>query len=101
MTNPSKLEQVARAITVARGGDPNQRAAGKPEAMWERFLPEARAAIAAMELPTEEMVEAAVQAGEQGWDEHMFSAHRYILSADVVPAILKAAVRAALKEEKP
>lgn len=51
MTNPSKLEQVARAICDSRGfAWENENATEKRE-----WFDAARAAIAAMELPTEEM----------------------------------------------
>jgi len=42
---PTMIERVARAISRAEASD----------IMWEAFVPEARAAIAAMREPTEEM----------------------------------------------
>ena len=50
MTNPSKLEQVARALQ-------EQAPKGSFLTSADYWLVMARAAIAAMELPTEEMVE--------------------------------------------
>lgn len=62
------VERVARAIcVVAKGPDyPDADYYGKPgdpwRKWWESFVPEARAAIAAMREPTEAMREAALDA---------------------------------------
>jgi hypothetical protein len=84
MTNPSKLEQVARAIRK-RDFDVSEwdREPGDEKLYWAEL---ARAAIAAMELPTEEMVEVG-----KAFDGMHNSRAAIIYSA---------MIRAALKEEK-
>ena len=62
MTNPSKLEQVARAICIAEATERGQAAYAPGVDAWTAlqrssrrpYLAMARAAIAAMEVPTEQ-----------------------------------------------
>ena len=93
MTNPSKLEQVARAIRK-RDFDVSEwdREPGDEKLYWTEL---ARAAIAAMELPTEEMVDRAAEryAGEKA----EFDNFGAVMNAFADGANF---VRAALKEEK-
>ena len=96
MTNPSKLEQVARALQ-------EQAPKGSFLTSADYWLVMARAAIAAMEVPTEEMV-------EYGWrwrfddEEHKWNVQKNKPKGyapdhqDIV--IEPLFVRAALKEEK-
>lgn len=59
MTTPSKLEQVARAMwEVTSYPFPWEQVTPEAKAVYVKF---ARAAIAAMELPTEEIVEAGIE----------------------------------------
>ena len=52
------LERCARALCDAQGVDPDGRTDGA-EALWERYVPEARAVLTALREPSKEMVEAA------------------------------------------
>jgi hypothetical protein len=64
MTNEI-IERAARAICAAGGQDPDARVniVGAPDrALWEAYIPEARAAVAAMREPTEAMLNAAFKA---------------------------------------
>lgn len=54
----TKVEEVARAITFSLWGD--------RDGMWQCYVSEARAAIAAMREPTEKMLLAAEHAEELG-----------------------------------
>ena len=94
MTNPSKLEQVARAMQAAEK-DPimwDESTAGE-HAYWLNI---ARAAIAAMEVPTEEMVDAGQQA-LTGYIATLSDVERAAARRKVggyrVPAKIKMAVR--------
>jgi len=97
MTNPSKLEQVARAICQSKTCEGAWCCQWPANAGRRHDCPvsngnyddAARAAIAAMEVPTEEMVEAGV-ASQNVWGIGMTE----------VTEIYAAAIRAALKEEK-
>lgn len=88
MTNPSKLEQVARAIAKEAGYDFDV----EDHTDKGHWLDLARAAISAMELPTEKMMEAA-SAGLLGNPDHPLAAYE-------VRELYTLAVRAALKEER-
>lgn len=59
------LKRVARAICKARGGDGSQ---------WERCLPEARAAIGAMRVPTADML---VMLTPWAHEDDPFGEHRW------------------------
>lgn len=70
----SKLEQVARAICLSFDFNPLERLACGEEVIWrwEAYLPAARAALDAVEEPTEGMLEAAWQATRNATPEqHM------------------------------
>ena len=89
MTNPSKLEQVARAMEEAGADGASIWDGNKHEKSY--WLNLARAAIAAMELPTSAMHVAGIE--EMTPD----------LKDGEIPSVLNiydAMIRAALKEEK-
>lgn len=60
MTKPA-LERIARALCSHDGHPENIRFEGQP--MWRSYLPPARAALAAISLPDEAMVAAAMNVG--------------------------------------
>lgn len=53
MAEMSKIEEVARALCVQMGEDPDQKTKYHPKRnfVWEHYIPSARAAIEAMPLP--------------------------------------------------
>ena len=78
------------AMCTADGLDPDHQSnddVDEGARLWTTYLPLARAAIAAMEVPTEEMVEAG---------QSMVVA----AAKDLVPEVWSKMCRAALKEEK-
>lgn len=87
MTNPSKLEQVADPmVTRVAWAMFKQHHQGSLETPY--WLDMARAAIAAMELPTEEMVEAGR------------ASQKHMITVGEASEIYAAFVRSVIKEEK-
>jgi len=86
MAEMSKIEEVARALCVQMGEDPDQKTKYHPKRnfVWEHYIAAARAAIEAMNEPNDAMVDAA--AGE------------FVPPGDFIPGY-RAAIRAALSEE--
>ena len=106
MTTPSKLEQVARAIMCARPESDgvclvtDWQAEAECNPNVATALSQARAAIAAMELPTEEMVDQGQnEVNLLGDDPDPPNAFEF-LSCVEIASIWSAMIRAALKEEK-
>ena len=93
MTNPSKLEQVARALwEVTSYPFPWGQVTPEAKAVYVKF---ARAAIAAMEVPTEDDIDRAAE--RYAGDKAEFENFGAVMNAFADGANF---VRAALKEEK-
>jgi 1,2-phenylacetyl-CoA epoxidase catalytic subunit len=59
----SVVERVARAMFMAHGPDGRRYWGEDPEKEWLTYVPDARAAIAAMRVATDEMMQAGMNVG--------------------------------------